>query len=127
MAKNGDFYGFNTSMELLKYHCQRCLLGKTSKKINNALKEAENIVPDEFESRYYYLCGVAPSMALEENFYLAFEESEGDSIEYSFNGIIVKIKNTKRVEFSADDINWDVEYSDEELYNSATTGNLPTK
>ena len=101
----------------LKYHCQRCLLGKTSKKINNELKEAENIKLDELDSRYYYLCGVAPSMALKDNFHLAFEESEGDSIEYSFNGISVKIKNAKRVEFSADDINWDVEHSDEELYN----------
>ena len=86
-------------------------------KINNELKQAENIELDELESRYYYLCGVAPSMALEDNFHLAFEESEGDSIEYSFNGISVKIKNAKRVEFSSDDINWDVEHSDEELYN----------
>ena len=56
-------------------------------------------------------------MALEENFHLAFEECEGETIEYSFNGIDVKIKNAKRVEFSAEDINWDVEHSDEELYN----------
>ena len=102
---------------LLKYHCQRCLLGKTSKKITNELKEAENIELDELNSRYYYLCGVAPSMALEENFHLAFEEIEGETIEYSFNGIDVTIKNAKRVEFSADDINWEVEHSDEELYN----------
>ena len=101
----------------LKYHCQRCLLGKTSKKITNELKEAENIELDELNSRYYYLCGVAPSMALEDNFHLAFEECEGGTIEYSFNGIDVTIKNAKRVEFSSDDINWDVEHSDEELYN----------
>lgn len=101
----------------LKYHCQRCLLGKTSKKITNELKEAENIELDELNSRYYYLCGVAPSMALDENFHLAFEECEGKIIEYSFNGIDVTIKNAKRVMFSADDINWDVEHSDEELYN----------
>ncbi len=101
----------------LKYHCQQCLLGKTSKKINPELKEAENIMLDELDSRYYYLCGVAPSMALEENFHLAFEECEGETIEYSFNGICVKINNAKRVEFSKDDINWDVEHSDEELYH----------
>ena len=83
----------------------------------NDLKEAENIELDELDSRYYYLCGVSPSMALEKNFHLAFEECEGNTIEYSFNGIDVKIKNAKRVEFSADDINWDVEHSDEELYN----------
>ena len=56
-------------------------------------------------------------MALEDNFHLAFEECEGENLEYSFNGISVKIRNAKRVEFSADDINWDVEHSDEELYN----------
>ncbi|MEE1150662.1 MAG: hypothetical protein UH242_06885, partial [Methanobrevibacter sp.] len=100
----------------LKQHCQKCLLGKTSKKITNDLKEAENIALDELDSRYYYLCGVAPSMALEDNFHLAFEECEGEIIEYSFNGISVEIKNAKRVEFSKDDINWDVEHSDEELY-----------
>ena len=80
----------------LKHHCQKCLLGKTSKKIDNGLKEAENIVLDELDSRYYYLCGVSPSMALEENFHLAFEECKGEIIEYSFNGISVKIKNAKR-------------------------------
>ena len=101
----------------LKHHCQKCLLGKTSKKIDNGLKEAENIVLDELDSRYYYLCGVSPSMALEENFHLAFEECKGEIIEYSFNGISVKIKNAKRVEFSKEDINWDVEHSEEELYN----------
>ena len=68
----------------LKHHCQKCLLGKTSKKIDNGLKEAENIVLDELDSRYYYLCGVSPSMALEENFHLAFEECKGEIIEYSF-------------------------------------------
>ena len=37
----------------LKYHCQRCLLGKTSKKINNTTKELENVELDELDSRYY--------------------------------------------------------------------------
>lgn len=101
----------------LKHHCQRCLLGKTSKKIGNDTMHAEDIVLDELDSRYYYLCGVAPSMALKDNFHLAFEECEGSTIEYSFNGIDVKISNAKRIEFSADDINWDVEHSDEELYS----------
>lgn len=101
----------------LKYHCQRCLLGKTSKKINADTKELENVELDELDSRYYYLCGVAPSMALKDNFHLAFEEAEGETIDYSFNGIDVSIRNARRVEFSADDINWDVEHSDEELYN----------
>ncbi len=101
----------------LSHHCQRCLLGKTSKKIKTDTKSAENVILDELDSRYYYLCGVAPSMDLPDNFHLAFEESEGEIIEYSFNGIDVRIKNAKRVEFSADDINWDVEHSEEELYH----------
>ena len=101
----------------LKQHCQACLIGKTSKKIGNDTFEAENVILDELDSRYYYLCGVAPSMKLPENFHLAFEECEGEILEYSFNGIDVRIRNAKRIEFSADDINWDVEHSDEELYN----------
>ncbi len=49
-------------------------LQDTQQKLDSNLKEAENVVLDELDSRYYYLCGVAPSMALEDNFHLAFED-----------------------------------------------------
>ena len=77
----------------LKKHCKPCLKGYSSKKINKKTRHEVNVVLDESEAKYYYLCGGSLPYKWEDNFHLAWEEKEGESFEYSFNGITIKLKN----------------------------------
>ena len=88
----------------LKRHCKPCLIGYTSQKINKRTRHEENVSLDESEAEYYYLCGGSHPYKWEDNFHLAWKEKEGESFEYSFNGINIKLKNAERVEFSEEDI-----------------------
>lgn len=71
----------------LKKHCKPCLKGYSSKKINKKTRHEENVALDESEAKYYYLCGGSRPYKWEDNFHLAWKEKEGESFEYSFNGI----------------------------------------
>ena len=100
----------------LKRHCKSCLIGYTSKKIDNKTRHEENVPLDESEAEYYYLCGGSHPYKWEDNFHLAWKEKEGESFEYSFNGITIKLKNAQRVEFSEEDIDKTLEHADESEY-----------
>jgi hypothetical protein len=88
----------------LEKHCKPCLKGFTSKKIGKWTKHEQNVMLDESEAKYYYLCGGSYPYKWENNFHLAWKEKIGSSFEYSFNGITIKIKNGAMIEFSEDDI-----------------------
>ena len=100
----------------LKKHCKPCLKGYSSKKINKKTRHWENVALDESEAKYYHLCGGSLQYKWEDNFHLAWEEKEGESFEYSFNGITIKLKNAKRVEFSQEDIDKTLEHAERPEY-----------
>jgi len=88
----------------LNKHCKPCLKGYTSRKVGKWTKHEKNVCLDESNAEYYYLCGGSFPYKWENNFHLAWKENHGESFEYSFNGITVKLKNAERIEFSEEDI-----------------------
>ena len=100
----------------LSKHCKPCLKGYTSKRINKWTRHEENVCLDESEAKYYYLCGGSYPYRWENNFHLAWKEKQGSSLEYSFNGITIRLKNAERIEFSEDDIEKTQKYADKPEY-----------
>lgn len=82
----------------LPRHCARCLIGDHDSRINNRLREAHDI---ELAEDAYYLCGVSSPYKRENNFHLAFRRKEGSSIEYSSNGVTVRIEDAERLPIDA--------------------------
>ena len=74
----------------LSVHCARCLCGTYSKAVNADMKHSENIV---LENGIYYLCGVSKPYVWKNNFHLAFEYCEGQTLYFNDNGIEVEIEN----------------------------------
>ena len=100
----------------LSKHCKPCLKGYTSKKIGKWTRHEENVCLDESEAKYYYLCGGSYPYKWENNFHLAWKEKSGESFEYSFNGITIRLKNAERIEFSQDDVDLSQKYADRPEY-----------
>ncbi len=111
----------------LKNHCKQCLKGHTSKKINKETKKLENIKLDEAKSKYYYLCGVVSPYSWGDNFHLAWKEKKNEKIEYESNGISIKLRNAERINFSEDDINFELEHSDKLEYYSCRNWQFANK
>ncbi len=91
-------------------------IGYTRQKINKRTRHEENVSFDELEAQYYCLCGESLPYMWEDNFHLAWKEKEGESFEYSINGITIKLKNAKRVEFSQENIDKTHEHADKPEY-----------
>ena len=89
----------------LSVHCAKSLLGEYNPAINNRIKIAHDI---ELDGTIYYLCGVAIPYKWENNFHLAWRKCIGKSFEYSSNGIYVVLEDAQRIEFSEDDVDWNL-------------------
>lgn len=100
----------------LSQHCKPCLKGYTSRRIGKWTTHEENVPLDEARAEYFYLCGGSYPYKWEDNFHLAWKEKEGESFEYSFNGITIKLKNAERVEFSEEDIDENQIFADKPEY-----------
>lgn len=102
----------------LENHCQKSFKGKLCQYVNfkNNGHLEENIVLDENDKDYYYLCGAHTHEVWENNFHLAFKKEEGSIIEVEEHGIKVKIVNAKRIIFSEDDIDRSYPHADEKKY-----------
>lgn len=100
----------------LERHCKPCLNGYTSRKIGKWTTHEEKVSLDEAEASYFYLCGGSYPYKWEDNFHLAWREKLGESLEYSFNGITIKLKNAERIEFSEEDIDKNQKYADKPEY-----------
>ena len=79
----------------LSKHCARCLIGNYDNRINSDTKVVHDVELNDGD--IYYLCGVAFPYKWENNFHLAFRYKDGSNIEYSNNGITVKIKDAERL------------------------------
>lgn len=82
----------------LSLHCARCLIGDYDGRINNRLREAHDI---ELDEDVYYLCGVSEPYRWENNFHLAFSRKDGSTIDYSSNGVTVRIDGAERLPIDA--------------------------
>lgn len=82
----------------LSRHCARCLIGDYDSRINNRMTEAHDI---ELDGDVYYLCGVSQPYRWENNFHLAFRRKDGSAIEYSSNGVTVRIEGAERLPIDA--------------------------
>jgi hypothetical protein len=96
-------------------HCGKCLIGEYSKKID-AQKNHFSIELDESDSEYFYLCGVTKPYVWKNNFHLAFKKSEGKSFKYNFNGTFVEIENAEKIDFSMNDIDWNLPFARKKEY-----------
>lgn len=85
----------------LTNHCAKSLIGEYDSRVNARLSSLQDVPLSE---EIYYLCGVAIPYAWKNNFHLAFRHKEGATLEYTSNGISVKIENAERIEFSDGDI-----------------------
>lgn len=81
----------------LSKHCAQCLVGEYVKGVNGSIKELNNLV---LNGNVYYLCGVSYPFKWENNFHLAFVKSDGDSIDFSHNGISIHIDGAKQLPIS---------------------------
>lgn len=86
----------------LMEHCAKCLIGSYDKRIDS---ETTFLLDAPLEDAVYYLCGVAYPYEWENNFHLAFMPSEGETIEYSFNGISITISDAKMLPISEVNLN----------------------
>ena len=81
----------------LSVHCARCLKGQYMDNISPRNPHHPEI---ELDNGVYYLCGVSLPYVWEKNFHVAFEYSEGEHVECSYNGISVVIENAKALPIS---------------------------
>lgn len=86
----------------LSEHCAKSLIGPYDERISS---KTTFLLDAPLEDGVYYLCGVAYPYVWENNFHLAFMTSEGDTIEYSFNGISITISDAKMLPISESSIN----------------------
>lgn len=82
----------------LSRHCARCLIGDYDGRINSRLTEAHDI---ELSEDVYCLCGVSSPCKWENNFHLAFRRKDGSAIDYSSNGVTVRIEGAERLPIDA--------------------------
>lgn len=81
----------------LNVHCGRSLLGDYSEMVAADQTIYDRFDLDEFEARYYYLCGVATPPKWANNFHLAFKYAEGKTIEVERLGVKIVIANAEEV------------------------------
>lgn len=81
----------------LSVHCARCLLGKY---MDNISPHAPHTTDIQLDNGVYYLCGVSLPYVWDKNFHVAFEYSEGEVVQTSYNGISVVIENAKALPIS---------------------------
>lgn len=78
----------------LSQHCAKCLKGTYESRINRNVFHYENIeLPP---SPYYYFCTV---QTYPTNIYLAFEEAEGETIDYEDYRYSIVIENARQIHF----------------------------
>ena len=82
----------------LSVHCANCLIGNYSKKI--PIKD-NAVLLDEFEAKYYYLCGVSIPYKWEDNLHVAFRYKEGGRIQYDDGHTMVVISDAEAIEIKA--------------------------
>lgn len=89
----------------LEEHCQKALLGLTSRKIgtrqiSGAQRPVEftDIHLNESRAGVYYFCGVTDPYVWEHNFHLAFRRAEGERIVYGWPGLALSIVNAEAVD-----------------------------
>lgn len=100
----------------LSVHCAGCFKGVYSKQVSPTVTNLENAELNECETNIFYLCGVASPYNWSKNFHLAFEQSEGNMIDYASNGIHVVIENAKQLPISQDDIDTSLKNADRKEY-----------
>lgn len=74
----------------LTHHCANCLVGEYDNRIKQSIKNASDL---ELNNSIYYLCGVARPFNWNDNFHLAFEPCDGETLIYSDRGIQIEIEN----------------------------------
>jgi hypothetical protein len=93
----------------LGQHCQKCLLGPTSKRvgtrwIKRGTCEFKNVPLNESPANIYYLCGVTEPYVWERNFHLVFRYKKGGFVEKKWVGLEVEIRDAEAIEIRADAI-----------------------
>ncbi len=86
----------------LDNHCAKCLVGEYCSNINSSKKEFSNI---KLNHGIYYLCGVSLPYNYDNNFHLAFKYQNNNILDFSNNGITVKIKNAVSLHISIKYVN----------------------
>lgn len=82
----------------LDRHCARCFRGYYSDQISARVLSRTDILLDEYQAKYFYLCGVSSPYRWEDNFHLAFRSKPGASIDVNEKGIRVKIADAERID-----------------------------
>jgi hypothetical protein len=75
-------------------HCAKSLVGSYTKA---DLKKVESLNLNEYDSKTYYMCGVAFPFVWSNNFHLAFKYSKGSDFVYESNGITIKVRDAVRI------------------------------
>lgn len=81
----------------LNVHCGRSLVGNYSELVAADQTIYDRFDLDEFEARYYYLCGVATPPKWANNFHLAFKYAEGKTVEVERLGVKILISNAEEI------------------------------
>lgn len=81
----------------LNVHCAKCLRGNYSSYVNPAANNLEELVLDEHDGKYFYLCGVSKPYKWINNFHLAFIYKPGSVIKAERNGISITIRDAEEI------------------------------
>ena len=100
----------------LTKHCAKCLIGEYDARINNTIKEKQEIVLDP--TKIYYLCGVSKPYVWENNFHLAFISKIGNTIKYSSNGIEIVIEDAEQLPINSKYIDKSNIFSNKKVYST---------
>lgn len=96
----------------LSKHCAGCLLGEYNKQIEPSKKSYSNIMLDD---GVYYLCGVKK---YDTNMHIAFVNNEDQDIVIENDLFEVVIRDAKRLEFGAGDIDYSLQPSRLKSFNT---------
>ena len=99
----------------LSVHCAKCLKGEYNNDISNKIKTLSDL---NLENGIYYLCGVSLPYVWHNNFHLAFEYSQGGTIDYCNNGIHIIIENAIALPISTEYIDWGNPKANSKAYNT---------
>lgn len=94
----------------LTVHCAKCLKGEYISQVNNRITSLNDL---SLDNGIYYLCGVSMPYVWDNNYHLAFEYKEGNTIFYSNKGVHIVIENAQLLPISEsyiDDTNIKAQY-----------------
>lgn len=83
----------------LTNHCAKCLIGEYSKAFEKGgnTQTVFDLPLNEYDAKYYYLCGVTKPYRWSRNLHVAFEYAKGETLHYDDGKTLLFIENARQI------------------------------